>query len=163
MRSAARSVKSGRARPTTCSATGTGLTPPPGGWFKTGDLAVQRPDGRYRICGRLKEMFKSGGYNVYPREIEAVLEAHPGVEQAAVVSVGDPLWQEIGVAFVVSAGEMTAEALEAWCRARLANYKLPKQFIFQDALPLLPIGKVDKLALKRLAQDRATKASPSPG
>ena len=72
----------------------------PDGFFRTGDLAERRSDGRYRIVGRLKDMYKSGGYNVYPREVEAVLERHPDVALAAVVSVADPLWQEVGVAFV---------------------------------------------------------------
>ena len=121
------------------------------GWFRTGDLAVRRPDGRYRIVGRLKEMFKSGGYNVYPREIEAVLEAHPSVVEVAVVSAEDPVWQEVGVAFVVADPPVAAGELEAWCRERLANYKLPKRFVFEAALPLLPIGKIDKTALKRRA------------
>ena len=62
----------------------------PDGFFRTGDIAVRRPDGRYRLVGRLKEMFKSGGYNVYPREIETVLESHPAVALAAVVAVADP-------------------------------------------------------------------------
>ncbi|HVK79895.1 MAG TPA: AMP-binding protein, partial [Verrucomicrobiae bacterium] len=70
------------------------------GYFRTGDLAVRRDDGRYRIVGRLKEMYKSGGYNVYPREIEAVLETHPLVAAAAVVPAPDPLWQEVGIAYV---------------------------------------------------------------
>lgn len=121
------------------------------GWFKTGDLAVQRSDGRYRIVGRLKEMFKSGGYNIYPREIEAALESHPDVLAVAVVSAPDPVWQEVGVAFVTLARPVAAAALEAWCRARLANYKLPKRFVFEDDLPLLPIGKIDKTELKRRA------------
>lgn len=125
------------------------------GWFKTGDLAVRRPDGRYRIVGRLKEMFKSGGYNVYPREVETAIEAHPGVEQVAVVSIEDPTWQEIGVAFVVAREPLSIAEVEAWCRERLANYKIPKRFVFVTALPLLPIGKVDKPALKQMAVNGA--------
>ena len=124
------------------------------GWFRTGDLAVQRPDGRYRIVGRLKEMYKSGGYNVYPREVEAVLEGHGDVHAAAVVGAPDPLWQEVGVAFVV-APRANAAALDAHCRARLAVYKVPKRFVLVEALPLLPIGKVDKAALARLARGDA--------
>lgn len=121
------------------------------GFFRTGDLAVRRPDGRYRIVGRLKEMYKSGGYNVYPREVEAVLEAHPAVAQAAVVAAPDPIWQEVGVAFIQPAAGVTAAELEAHCRAHLANYKTPKRFVFEPDLPLLPIGKIDKVALKRRA------------
>src|SRR5690606_31231259 len=65
------------------------------GWLRTGDLASEEPDGQYRLIGRLREMFKSGGYNVYPKEIEAVLESHPAVNLAAVVAVPDPLYGEV--------------------------------------------------------------------
>jgi acyl-CoA synthetase (AMP-forming)/AMP-acid ligase II len=125
------------------------------GWLRTGDLAVRRPDGGYRLVGRLKEMYKSGGYNVYPREIERVLEAHPAVAVAAVVGVPDPLWQESGVAYVVTTSPVTPEELAAYTRTLLANYKIPKRFVICSELPLLPIGKVDKRALRAeaLAQD----------
>lgn len=124
----------------------------PDGWLRTGDTAIRRPDGRYRIVGRIKEMYKSGGYNVYPREVEDVLEAHPEVSLAAVVSISDPLWAEVGVAYVIGAAGLTIEALEAHCRERLANYKIPKRFVLRRDLPLLPIGKVDKIALKGQAR-----------
>ncbi len=123
------------------------------GWFRTGDLAVQRPDGAYSIVGRLKEMYKSGGYNVYPREVETALEAHPAVEAAAVVGAPDPLWDEVGVAYVTTSTTVAAGELEAWCRARLANYKIPKRFHLEPELPLLPIGTVDKAALRRRAAE----------
>jgi acyl-CoA synthetase (AMP-forming)/AMP-acid ligase II len=121
----------------------------PDGWLRTGDLAVLRPDGAYRLIGRLKEMFKSGGYNVYPREIELVLERHPDVAMAAVVGVPDPLYQEVGHAFVMvhPGRQPTPEALEAHCRAELANYKVPKRFVVAAELPMLPIGKIDKRKL----------------
>lgn len=121
------------------------------GFFKTGDLGVLRPDGNYRIVGRIKEMYKSGGYNVYPREIETVLEAHPSVAMAAVVSMPDPLWQEVGVAYLVADGKIDLDAVADHCRAHLANYKIPKQFIVEASLPLLPVGKVDKVELRRRA------------
>jgi acyl-CoA synthetase (AMP-forming)/AMP-acid ligase II len=121
------------------------------GFFKTGDVAVRRADGHYRIVGRLKEMYKSGGYNVYPREVEAVLEAHPSVHLAAVVSAPDSVWQEVGIAYVMTAGAVSAEDLNAWCRERLSNYKVPKRIIIEPEIPLLPIGKVDKIALKERA------------
>jgi acyl-CoA synthetase (AMP-forming)/AMP-acid ligase II len=98
-------------------------------------------------------MYKSGGYNVYPREVEDALEAHPAVALAAVVSIPDPLWSEVGVAYVVPCAPVTAAELEAHCRDRLANYKAPKRFVIRDALPLLPIGKVDKIALKAEAAE----------
>lgn len=126
----------------------------PDGFFRTGDLAVQRPDGRYRIVGRKKEMYKSGGYNVYPREVEAVLETHPAVTAAAVVSIPDPVWQEVGVAYVSVDRPVETGELDAHCRERLANYKLPKKIVIETDLPLLPIGKIDKAALRiRAAQE----------
>jgi acyl-CoA synthetase (AMP-forming)/AMP-acid ligase II len=122
----------------------------PDGWLRTGDLATQGPDGAIRLIGRLKEMYKSGGYNVYPREIEQVLESHPEVAMAAVIGVADPLYQEVGHAFVMPhPGRAPAvEDLERHCRGQLANYKVPKRFTVATELPMLPIGKVDKQALK---------------
>jgi len=120
-------------------------------FFKTGDLGEWRADGRVRIVGRIKEMYKSGGYNVYPREVELALEAHPAVAVAAVVAIPDPLWQEVGVAFVAPRAPVTPAELEAYCRQRLANYKVPKRIVIETDLPLLPIGKVDKRALKARA------------
>jgi acyl-CoA synthetase (AMP-forming)/AMP-acid ligase II len=121
------------------------------GFFKTGDLALQRPDGKFRIVGRIKEMYKSGGYNVYPREVEAVIEDHPNVAAAAVVSAPDPVWQEVGVAYVAPNGGLDPAELERHCRARLANYKIPKRFVIEPNMPLLPIGKIDKVTLKARA------------
>ncbi len=122
------------------------------GYFRTGDLAIQRQDGRYRIVGRLGEMFKSGGYNVYPREVEATIEEHQAVASAAVVSVKDKLWDEVGVAYVTLNQPSEVEEIKDHCRAKLANFKIPKQIEIVEMLPLLPIGKVDKVALRKLAQ-----------
>jgi acyl-CoA synthetase (AMP-forming)/AMP-acid ligase II len=131
----------------------------PDGYFRTGDLAVRRPDGRYRLAGRVKEMFKSGGYNVYPREVEIVIEAHPAVTLAAVVCAPDPLWQEVGIAFVQANAAIDAADLRRWCAGRLANYKIPKRFMLLPALPLLPIGKIDRVELRRLALETTLHAS----
>ncbi|WEK01199.1 MAG: class I adenylate-forming enzyme family protein [Candidatus Sphingomonas phytovorans] len=128
----------------------------PDGFFRTGDLAVQHPDGSYRLVGRLKEMYKSGGYNVYPREVETVLERHPAVALAAVVARPDPVWQEVGVAYVHPSGDVDAETLEAHCREHLANYKIPKVFVIEPDLPMLPIGKIDKQELARRARELAS-------
>ncbi|MBL8270277.1 class I adenylate-forming enzyme family protein [Steroidobacter sp.] len=122
------------------------------GFFRTGDLGEQRADGRIRLIGRLKEMYKSGGYNVYPREVETVIETHPGVASAAVVSIPDPLWQEVGVAYVVLREPITTQQIAQHCRDRLANYKLPKHIVLVSELPLLPIGKVDKRTLRAWAE-----------
>jgi acyl-CoA synthetase (AMP-forming)/AMP-acid ligase II len=123
------------------------------GWLRTGDLAEQLENGYYRIVGRLKEMYKSGGYNIYPREIEILLESHPAVAIAAVVSVPDPLYSEVGHAFILleENQRITEQELKGFCGDKLANYKIPKRFILCDSLPMLPIGKVDKVALKKEA------------
>ncbi len=120
------------------------------GWLHTGDLGAINPDGSWRLLGRLKEMFKSGGYNVYPREIETVLESHPDVAMAAVIGVADPTFHEVGHAFVlVHPGRSPTPAeLERFCRESLANYKVPKRFVVETDFPMLPIGKIDKQALR---------------
>ena len=128
----------------------------PDGWLRTGDLGQRRPDGLFRIVGRLKEMFKSGGYNVYPREVELVLERHPGVAMAAVVGVPDAVYGEVGHAWVLaSAQPATAAELEAFCREHLANYKVPKHIHISDELPMLPVGKINKVALRQTAKGAA--------
>jgi acyl-CoA synthetase (AMP-forming)/AMP-acid ligase II len=109
-------------------------------------------DGTCSIVGRAKEMYKSGGYNVYPREVENVLEAHPSIVAAAVVAAEDPVWQEVGVAYLETSAPVTEETVAEYCKSRLANYKIPKLFVCLQALPLLPIGKVDKVTLKGRAQ-----------
>jgi len=112
------------------------------GWFHTGDLAVFRSDGYVQIVGRMSEMFKSGGYNVYPREVELALEEHSGVSMAAVVSIADPTFQEVGVAYVMGNADLDPASLRAFASERLANYKVPKRITVMDELPMLPIGKV---------------------
>lgn len=125
----------------------------PDGWLRTGDIGLRRPDGQYRIAGRKSEMFKSGGFNVYPREVELVLEAHPGVALAAVIGVPDPLYGEVGAAYVLAepAARPDEAALKAWCRERLADFKIPKRIEIRDRLPLVAVGKIDKAALRREA------------
>ncbi len=119
------------------------------GWLRTGDVAAEAEDGSLSLVGRVHEMYKSGGYNVYPREVELALERLPAVRQAAVVAVPDPLYGEVGHAFVVLAGAEVGAPLED-VRQWLAPYKVPKQLTVVDALPLLPVGKVDKRALLAL-------------
>lgn len=120
------------------------------GFLRTGDVAVQRDDGNVELVGRLTETFGSGGYNVYPREIEAVLENHEDVAMAAVVAVPDPVYHEVGVACVVPAAgrALDTDELFAHCGANLARYKVPKRFHQLDELPLLAIGKVDRNAVR---------------
>jgi acyl-CoA synthetase (AMP-forming)/AMP-acid ligase II len=121
-----------------------------GGWLRSGDLGLIDAAGRLRLVGRIKDMFKSGGYSVYPREIESVLESHFAVAAAVVVPIPDPLFYEVGAAFLVARpGRMpTLGEIESHCRAHLANYKIPKRFVIRDALPTLANGKLDKLALR---------------
>lgn len=123
------------------------------GWMHTGDRALLRPDGNMKVIGRMSDMFKSGGYNVYPREIELALEEHDAVDIAAVVRVPDPLFSEVGHVFVKLApgGDASEEALRAFAKGRLANYKVPKRFYVETELPMLPNGKVDKRALTERA------------
>jgi acyl-CoA synthetase (AMP-forming)/AMP-acid ligase II len=96
---------------------------------------------------------KSGGCNVYPREVELALEEHPAVSMAAVVSIPDPTFQKIGIAYVMGtdASEPDPAALRSFVKERLANYKVPKEIVVLYELPMLPIGKVDKKALKSLS------------
>ena len=116
------------------------------GWFHTGDMARYDADGFFYIAGRAKDMFISGGVNVYPAEIENVLLQHPSLADAAVVGVPHETWGEVGVAFVVAAeGEtVTPEDLGRFAGERLARYKIPKEFRVVDVLPRTPYGKVVK-------------------
>jgi fatty-acyl-CoA synthase len=117
----------------------------PEGWLRTGDLARRDDEGFFTIAGRRKEMFISGGVNVYPAEIEAELVSHPGVSDAAVVAVPDATWGEVAVAFVV--GSASADELASYLTMRIAKYKVPRRFVFMDALPRTPYGKVQKTIL----------------
>ena len=125
----------------------------PDGWLRTGDVAVQRPDGYLEMVGRIKEMFKSGGYNVYPAEIETVIADHPGVDMVAVVSVPDELFQEVGWAFISPKRDalLEPEELRSFVSERLANYKVPKRFIVSRDLPRTAVGKIDKPHLRAKA------------
>ncbi len=118
------------------------------GWLHTGDTAVCDSDGCYSILGRSKEMFISGGENVYPAEIESVLMAHPKVLEAAVVGVPHETWGEVGRAFVVADEGYSEQDLRAFLQERLARYKLPRAIVLLDALPLTAIGKIDKKLLE---------------
>jgi acyl-CoA synthetase (AMP-forming)/AMP-acid ligase II len=125
------------------------------GWLHTGDVGVIDGSGRVRITDRIKDMYIVGGFNAYPAEIESLLGAHPAVAQAAVVGVPDARMGEVGAAFVVPRrGERIDEAeFVAWCRTRMANYKVPRQVHVVAELPVNAAGKVLKNVLReRLAQ-----------
>ena len=116
------------------------------GWLRTGDVAERDDEGFYRIKGRLKDMYISGGENVYPAEVEHVLHEHPRVADAAVIGVPDERWGECGVAFVVADG-VTEEELLAWCAERLAKFKVPAEVRFVDEIPRNSLGKIQKQSL----------------
>lgn len=125
------------------------------GWLHTGDVAERDAEGFYRIRDRVKDMFISGGENVYPAEIESVLAGHPAVVEAAVVGVPDDRWGEVGVAFVAARGDVEPEELLGWCRERLARYKVPKSVRFVDALPRSGMNKVLKRELAGMVEEAA--------
>jgi fatty-acyl-CoA synthase len=118
------------------------------GWLHTGDVAERDDEGNYRIVGRLKDMYISGGENVYPAEVESVLHEHAAVADAAVLGVPDARWGESGVAVVVLRQEADEEELLAHCRARLASFKVPRSVRFVDELPRSGMGKVLKEQLR---------------
>ena len=119
------------------------------GWLHTGDLARRDQDGDYTIVGRLKEMIKSGGENIYPAEVEDVIHSHPDVAEAALIPVPDPRWGEVGRAVVVlkPGAELTATGLTTWLREQMAHFKVPKSIVFVDTLPKTGANKVDKQQL----------------
>lgn len=118
------------------------------GWLHTGDLGNLDDAGRLRIVGRKKDMFIVGGFNAYPAEIEGFLMHHPAVAQAAVIGVPDERLGQVGKAFVVAKDAVTAEELIAWCRERMAGFKVPRSVDFLDVLPLNATGKVVKDLLR---------------
>lgn len=122
------------------------------GWLRTGDVACYDAEGYYRIVDRWKDMFISGGENIYPAEVERALETHDAVSEVAVVGVPDERWGEVGRAFIVLAETQPTppkEALQAWCRERLAGYKVPHHIDYVDALPRNALGKITKQELRR--------------
>lgn len=118
------------------------------GWLHTGDLGSLDWSGRLRINGRKKDMYIVGGFNAYPAEIEGFLLSHPAVAQAAVIGVPDERLGQVGKAFVVAKGAVSAEELIAWCRERMAGFKVPRSVQFLEALPLNATGKVVKDLLR---------------
>jgi acyl-CoA synthetase (AMP-forming)/AMP-acid ligase II len=126
----------------------------PGGWLRTGDIGALDEDGNLAIVDRKKEMFIVGGFNAYPAEIEALLLQHPGIAQAAVVGVPDDAMGEVGWAFVVPRAAVEPEAIIAWARENMSNYKVPRKVAIVDALPANVNGKIDKQALRARATAR---------
>jgi len=121
------------------------------GWLLSSDLGYFDGDGNLVLVGRASDMYIRGGYNVYPLEVENVLVEHPAIAQASVVGLQAPVIGEIGVAFIVPSGQEpvpSLEALRAWCRERLADYKAPDRLEILEQLPVTEMLKIDKNALR---------------
>ena len=135
------------------------------GWLHTGDIGIVHPDGTLRLTGRTKELYKSGGELVMPKEIEEILTQYPGISQAFAIGIPDERWGEAGCAVVVcdaGAGVTEDEVIE-YLRARLARFKVPKQVVFLEVseLPTTPTGKVQKFRLVEQIQRRRAESEVS--
>jgi malonyl-CoA/methylmalonyl-CoA synthetase len=116
------------------------------GFFRTGDMATMSGDGYITLVGRKSDLIISGGFNIYPREIEELLLEQPGVSEAAVVGVADDVRGEVPIAYLV--GEIDEEALARVCREQLASFKVPRRFVKIDTIPRTALGKVQKHLLR---------------
>ena len=121
------------------------------GWLHTGDVGVMDERGYVRITDRIKDMYVVGGFNAYPAEVELVIAQHPDVAEVAVVGVPDERLGEVGKAFVVTRADVDPDELIAWCRERMANYKVPRYVEFVDVLPRNASGKILKHELRSRA------------
>lgn len=132
------------------------------GWYRTGDMLQRDASGTFRVAGRRRERFISGGEHVYPGEVEAVLSAHPAVAEVVVVAMPDPIWGDVGCAFVQSASPAPVDvgALLEHARAQLAAFKVPKRVVALASLPRLGTGKPDRAALAAHAASLAVEARP---
>jgi fatty-acyl-CoA synthase len=124
----------------------------PDGWLHSGDLAVQTPDGYYRITGRIKDLIIRGGENIYPREIEEFLHTHPDIADVQVVGLPDEQYGEEVCAWVrlKPGAALTDEAIREFCRGRIAHFKVPGYVVFVDEFPTTVTGKVQKFKLREL-------------
>lgn len=118
-------------------------------WLKSGDLARIDEDGYFYIVGRSKEMFISGGENVYPAEVENALLSHENIIEIAVVGVNDEKWGEVGAAFIRTQKQMSNDEIIAFCKTRLAGFKIPKHIKFVEDYPRTAAGKIQKHILKK--------------
>jgi malonyl-CoA/methylmalonyl-CoA synthetase len=121
------------------------------GYFKTGDLATRSPDGYFTLTGRKSDLIISGGFNIYPREIEEFLQEQPEIAEAAVVGLPDRMRGEVPVAYIVVAGVIDTAEIEGRCRAKLASFKVPRKFIKVEKLPRNAMGKIQKHLLPERA------------
>ncbi len=125
------------------------------GWFRTGDIGYRDDEGYYYLVDRKKDMVISGGENIYPAELERILEDHPAISEVAVVGVPEKKWGEVPLAVVVkrSGADVDVDGLIGFLRARIASYKLPRSVVFVDELPRSATGKVLKPALREQFAD----------
>lgn len=114
------------------------------GWFRTGDLGTISADGYFTLCGRKSDLIISGGFNIYPREIEEFLQEHDCVAEAAVVARPDKMRGEVPVAYVALSAPVEVAELEALCREKLASFKVPREFVVVEKLPRNAMGKLQK-------------------
>jgi acyl-CoA synthetase (AMP-forming)/AMP-acid ligase II len=123
------------------------------GWLHTGDIGMLDEQGYLRITDRLKDMFITGGFNVYPAEIEQCVLTYPGVAQAAVIGIPDERLGEVAMAFLLPAPGVEIEQARflAWCREQMANYKVPRRVQVLESMPLNAAGKVTKNVLREWA------------
>jgi fatty-acyl-CoA synthase len=134
------------------------------GWYHSGDIGTRDADGYFFIHDRKKNMIISGGENIYPAEIERVLLSHPAVAEAAVIGRPDPKWQEVPIAYVVCRAPVEADTLQQHVAGELARFKVPREFVFVDALPRNALGKVQHYKLRELADSKeAIQPSVIPG
>ena len=121
------------------------------GWFKTGDILVQDSEGYYYVKDRIKNMFISGGENVYPAEVERFLLTHPMIDEVAVIGVPDERWGEVGKAFIVcSQGALSSTDIMDYCAGKLAKFKIPKHIENVNEIPKTDSGKIDRKGLEGL-------------
>jgi malonyl-CoA/methylmalonyl-CoA synthetase len=114
------------------------------GWFRTGDIGSRAADGYITLHGRRSDLIISGGFNIYPREIEELLLEQPGVREAAVVGAPDPVRGEVTVAYLVADESLDEPALKARLGSQLASFKLPRAYVRVNALPRTALGKIQK-------------------
>lgn len=139
----------------------------PDGWLFSGDLALRRPDGNYKVVGRSKELIIRGGENIYPPEVEEFLFQHPGVAEVAVVGLPDPIFGEVVSAWIVprAGARVSADDVRRFCHGQIAHFKIPRYIEFMEQLPRTVTGKVRKHVLREQGIDRfglaATDAVPT--
>jgi len=124
------------------------------GWLHTGDEGMCNADGYYKILGRIKEMIIVGGFNVYPAEVEDMMREHPDIEDAAIIAVPDARLGEVVCAFIVARVPIEPDVFVAWCRERMANFKVPRYVETLEAFPLTGSNKVSKVDLHEMAASR---------